>query len=353
MIFGKKTRTLLGLDITTSSIKLVELAEAGRGYRVESFAAEPTPANSINDKAIVDAQAVGEAIRRAVKRSGSKCREVAIAISGDAAITKTIQMAGGLSEAEMEGQVEIQADQYIPFPMEEGSHDFEIIGPNEADPEMNDVLLVATRTDNVDQREAAVAAAGLKSSVVDVEAFALENACRLLSHQIPNNGIGQSVAVVDIGASNTTFGVLRDMKVIYTRDFAFGGQQLTEEIMRTYGLSMEDAGRAKKEGGLPSNYEPEVLDPFIDDVTQQVSRSLQFYLASGGGREHPDLIIVCGGCANIPGIADVIASRGGIPTEVGDPLGQMKVSSRAKGQGIQRDANALLTAFGLALRSFD
>ncbi|MEL6367087.1 MAG: type IV pilus assembly protein PilM, partial [Pseudomonadota bacterium] len=256
----------MGLDITTSSIKLVELAEAGRGYRVESYSAEATPANSINDKAIVDTQAVGEAIRRAVKRSGTKVRDVAIAISGDAAITKTIQMPSGLSEAEMEGQVEIQADQYIPFPMEEVSHDFEIIGPNEADGEMNDVLLVATRTDNVDQREAAVSAAILKASVVDVEAFALENACRLLAHQIPNNGIGQSVAVIDMGASNTTFGVLQDMKVVYTRDFAFGGQQLTEEIMRTYGLSVEDAGRAKKEGGLPSNYEPEVLDPFIDDV---------------------------------------------------------------------------------------
>lgn len=353
MIFGKKNRNLLGLDITTSSIKLVELAEAGRGYRVESYSAEATPANSINDKAIVDTQAVGEAIRRAVKRSGTKVRDVAIAISGDAAITKTIQMPSGLSEAEMEGQVEIQADQYIPFPMEEVSHDFEIIGPNEADGEMNDVLLVATRTDNVDQREAAVSAAGLKASVVDVEAFALENACRLLAHQIPNNGIGQSVAVIDMGASNTTFGVLQDMKVVYTRDFAFGGQQLTEEIMRTYGLSVEDAGRAKKEGGLPSNYEPEVLDPFIDDVTQQVSRSLQFYLASAGGREQPDLVIMCGGCANIPGIADVIASRVGIPTEIGDPLGQMKVSARAKGQGIERDANALLTAFGLALRSFD
>ena len=249
--------------------------------------------------------------------------------------------------------MEIQAEQYIPFPMEEVSHDFEIIGPNEADSEMNDVLLVATRTDNVDQREAAVSAAGLKSAVVDVEAFALENACRLLAHQIPNNGIGQSVAVIDMGASNTTFGVLQDMKVVYTRDFAFGGQQLTEEIMRTYGLSVEDAGRAKKEGGLPSNYEPEVLDPFIDDVTQQVSRSLQFYLASGGGREQPDLIIMCGGCANIPGSADVIASRVGIPTEIGDPLGQMKVSARAKGQGSERDANALLTSFGLALRSFD
>jgi type IV pilus assembly protein PilM len=237
--------------------------------------------------------------------------------------------------------------------MEEVSFDYEIVGPNANDPELMDVLLVATRTDNVEQRQAAVQAAGLKTKIVDVEAFALENACQLLSHQIPDGGMGQSVAIVDIGASSTTFSVLRDLKVIYTRDFAFGGQQLTEEIMRTYGLSMEDAGRAKKQGGLPSNYQPEVLEPFVDDMTQQVSRSLQFYLASGGGREQPDMILVCGGCANIPGIADVISSRVGIPTEVGDPLGQMKISSKAKSQGVHKDSTALLTACGLALRSFD
>jgi type IV pilus assembly protein PilM len=147
--------------------------------------------------------------------------------------------------------------------------------------------------------------------------------------------------------------VLRDLKVLYTRDFAFGGQQLTEDIMRTYGLSLEEAGRAKKEGGLPSNYQPEVLEAFIDDMTQQVSRSLQFFLASGGNREQPEQILVCGGCANIPGITDVISSRVGIPTEIGDPLGQMKLSSRAKAQAVRKDATALLTACGLALRSFD
>ncbi|MEL7536847.1 MAG: pilus assembly protein PilM [Pseudomonadota bacterium] len=353
MVFGNKKKPLLGLDITTSSIKLIELSQSGKHFRVESYAAEPTPANAINEKNIVDSQAVGDAIRRAVKRSGSKTRDVAIAISGDAAITKVIQMPASLSEADLEGQVEIQADQYIPFPMEEVSFDFEIQGANDADPDMLDVLLVATRTDNVDQRQAAVDAAGLAAKVVDVEAFALENACQLLTHQVPNGGIGQALAVVDIGASSTTFSVLEDMRVIYTRDFAFGGQQLTEEIMRTYGLSMEDAGRAKKEGGLPSNYQPEVLDPFIDDMTQQVSRSLQFYLASGGGREQPDLILVCGGCANIPGIADVISSRVGIPTEIGDPMGQMKIASKAKSQGVRKDATALLTACGLALRSFD
>ena len=330
MLIAKKHRPLIGLDITTSSVKLIELGSVGGQYRVESYAAEATPQNSVNEKAVVDPTSVGDAVRRAVKRSGARSRECAIAISGDAAITKIIQMPGSLAENELEGQVELQADQYIPFPMEEVSYDFEVLGPAEHDPDMVDILLVATRTENVEQRQAAVEAAGLKARIVDVEAFALENACRLLKHQMPDEGLEHNVAVVDFGASSTTFSVLRDLKVIYTRDFAFGGQQLTEEIMRTYGLSHEDAGRAKKEGGLPSNYEPEVLDPFIDDMTQQVSRSLQFFLASGGGREQPEQILVCGGCANIPGVADVIGSRVGVPTEIGNPLGDMKLASRAQ-----------------------
>ncbi len=352
-LFQRKHRPLLGLDITTSSIKLIELSTAGGQYRVESYAAEATPVNSINEKSIVDAEAVGEAVRRAVKRSGTKNTEVALAISGDAAITKVIQMPRALRANDLEAQVQMQADQYIPFPMDEVSYDFEVIGPSEKDPDTNDVLLVATRTENVEQRQAAVRAAGLTAKIVDVEAFALENACRLLTHQMPDGGVDRTIAVVDFGASSTTFSVLRSLKVTYTRDFPFGGQQLTEEIMRTYGLSLEEAGRAKKEGGLPGNYQSEVLDPFIDDMTQQVNRSLQFYLASGSGREQPEKILVCGGCANIPGVADVIASRVGIAAEKGDPLGQMKLSARARTQAVHRDATALLTACGLALRSFD
>ena len=353
MFLRRQKKPLIGLDITTSSIKLIELVQAGRGFRVEAYAAEATPVNAVNEKVIVDSDAVGEAIGRALKRSGSRNRDVAIAISGDVAITKIIQMPGNISESDMEGQVELQADQYIPFPLEEVSFDYEVVGPSAKDPDALDVLLVATRTENVDQRVAAVEAAGMTVRLVDVEAFALENACRLLTHQMPENGIDRQVAVVDFGASTTTFSVLHDLRVVYTRDFAFGGQQLTEEIMRTYGLSLEDAGRAKKDGGLPSNYGPEVLDAFIDDMTQQVSRSLQFFLASGSSREQPDQILVCGGCANIPGVADVIASRVGIPTDIGDPLGQMKIGSRPKSQNVKKDSTALLIACGLALRSFD
>jgi len=353
-VFGSQAnRILIGLDITTSSIKLIELNQSGRSFRVESYAAEPTPPNAINEKAIVDAEAVGDTIRRAVKRSGTKIKDVAFAISGDAVITKVIQMPSSLEEGDLEDQVELQADQYIPFPMEEVSFDFEVIGESEHDPDMQDVLLVATRTENVDQRQIAVETAGMTARVVDVEAFAVENACQLLAHQMVDNGEGKFIVIVDFGASSTTFSVLKDLKVMYTRDFAFGGRQLTEEIMRTYGLSVDDAGRAKKEGGLPSNYQPEVLDAFIDDMSQQVSRSLQFFLASGSDREQPSQILVCGGCANIPGVADVIGSRVGIPTQIGDPLGQMKLSAKATAQGVRGDATALLTACGLALRSFD
>jgi type IV pilus assembly protein PilM len=353
VLFRSSNKSLLGLDITTSSVKLIELSKSGETYRVEAYAAEATPLNAVNEKAIVDAQVVGEAVRRALKRSGAKSRDAAVAISGDAAITKTIQMPASFNGTELEGQVELQADQYIPFPMEEVSYDFEVVGKNERDPDMIDVLLVATRTENVEQRQAAVEAAGLRARIMDVEPFAVENACRLLRHQMLDDGMGHNVAVVDFGASSTTFSVLRDVKVIYTRDFAFGGQQLTEEIMRTYGLTLEEAGRAKKEGGLPSNYEPEILEPFIDDMTQQVSRSLQFFLASGTNREQPEQILICGGCANIPGVADVIGSRVGIPTQIGNPLGMMKISSKARSQGVMKDATALLTACGLALRSFD
>lgn len=350
--FRTASRPLIGLDITTSSIKLIELSQSGGSYRVEAYAAEATPPSAINEKAIVDADAVGDAIRRAAKRAGARAKEAAVAISGDAVITKSIQMPRSLSARDLEMQIDLQADQYIPYPMDEVSYDFEVLGTSEKDPELVDVLLVATRTENVEQRQAAVVAAGLIPRIVDVEAYALQNACRLLTHQMPSGGAG-TVAVVDFGASTTTFSVLRNHIVVYTRDFAFGGTQLTEEIMRTYGLTVEEAGRAKKEGGLPSNYQPEVLDPFIDDMTQQVTRSLQFYQASGTGRETPEMILVCGGCANIPGVADVISSRVGIPAERGDPLGQMKISTKAKAQGVRKDATALLTACGLALRSFD
>jgi len=346
-----KAKPVIGLDISSSAIKLVELSKSGNGYRVEAYAAEGLPSNAVNEKAITDVDAVGAAIRRAVKRSGSKLNDVAVAIAGDAVISKTIQLPAGLPARELEAQVELQADQYIPFPMEEVRFDFEVLGPSERDSETLDVELVASRTENVELRTSAVKAAGLNPKIVDVEEFALDNACKLLRHQMPNNGIERTVSVIDFGATTSTFAVIENNKVIYSRDFNFGGYQLTEDIMNTYGLSYEEAGKAKKLGGLPSNYEPQVLDPFIDDMTQQVNRAMQYYLASSPDRIQPEQLIICGGCANISGVTQVIGSKISTPVVLGNPIGDMKVANRAK--NVDRDATALMIACGLALRSFD
>lgn len=351
--FGRKSKPLIGLDISSSAVKLVEFTRQGNGFALACYAAEGMPAGAINEKSIVDIEAAGEAIRKCVKRSGTNLKDAAIAIGGAAVITKVITMPASLGDDEMGEQIELQADQYIPFPLEEVSYDYEVIGPSDSDPDMVDVLLAATRSENVEQRQEVLAAAGLTAKVVDIEAYALENACRLLTYQMPDLGVERTIAVVDFGATTTTFSVLNDLRIIYTRDQQFGGKQLTEEVMRQYGLSYEEAGKAKKEGGLPDNYQAEVLHPFMDDMAQQVNRSMQFFLSSNSQYESLDLLIICGGCSGIPGADTHIQERTGIPTVIGNPFGEVKVSSKAKAQLAESDAGALMIACGLALRSFD
>lgn len=353
MLFKPKAKPKIGVDLSTSSVKLIEISRSGDTYKVETYAAEPMPPNAITDKVIQDPDAVGDAIRKAVKRAGSRVKDAAVAIGGASVITKTVPMPGSLSDAELGSQIESQADQYIPFPMEEVSFDYEILGPSPNDPEMVDVLLAATRRENVESRQAALEIGGLKAEVVDIEAYAVENACELLTYQMPDEGLDKTIALVDFGATTTTFSVLHDRKIIYTRDQAFGGKQLTEEIMRHYGLSFEEAGKAKKEGGLPSNYKQEILDPFVEDMAQQINRSIQFFLSSSNEYEDLAQIIICGGCATIAGAAEYIQDRLETPTVVGDPLGQMKLSGKAKAQLVESDSAALILACGLAMRSFD
>ena len=351
-LFKQKQPVVLGLDISSTAIKLLELGQSGDRMRVESYAVEPLPANSVIEKNIADVEAVGEAIKRAVKRSASRTKLAAVAVAGSAVITKIIAMPASLSEDEMEQQIELEADQYIPYSLEEVNLDFEVIGPSENDPERIDVLLAASRSENVDIRIAAIELAGLKAKIVDVEAYAMENAFSLLIPQLPEQGIDQTIAVIDIGATMTTLNVMHDRKTIYTREQVFGGKQLTEEIQRRYGLSYEEAGMAKRQGGLPDNYIPEVLEPFKDAMTQQVSRSLQFFYGSSQ-YNNVDHIVLAGGSAMIPGIDEMIANKLGVHTSVANPFTNMTLASRVKAQSLSNDAPALMIAAGLAMRSFD
>ena len=295
---------------------------------------------------------MGEAIKRAAKRSGSRTKFAAAAVAGSAVITKTIAMPATLNEEDMEQQIQLEADQYIPYPLEEVNLDFEVLGPTENDPERVDVLLAASRSENVDVRVAAIELAGLKAKIIDVEAYAMENAFSMLAPQLPEQGIDQTIAVVDVGATMTTLNVMHDLKTIYTREQVFGGKQLTEEIQRRYGLSYEEAGMAKRQGGLPDNYVPEVLEPFKDAMAQQVSRSLQFFFSSSH-YSNVDHIVLAGGSAMIPGIDEMIADKLGVHTSIANPFTNMTLASRVKAQSLSNDAPALMIACGLAMRSFD
>lgn len=351
-LFSRKAPPLLGLDISSTAVKLLELSRSGNRYRVESYAVEPLAPNAVVEKNITDPEAVGETIRRAVKRSGTRAKHAAVAVAGSAVITKVITMPAGLSDDEMESQIQLEADQYIPYPLEEVNLDFEVIGPSAKNPETVDVLLAASRSENVDVRVAALESAGLVAEIVDVEAYAMENAFQLIADQLPDRGRDKTIAVVDIGATMTTFNVMHDLKSIYTREQVFGGKQLTEEIMRRYGLSYEEAGMAKKHGGLPDNYVPEVLDPFKEAMAQQVSRSLQFFFSSTQYNS-VDHIVLAGGSASITGIRDLMEAKIGTPVTIANPFANMALSSRIKPQGLSSDAPALMIACGLALRSFD
>lgn len=351
-LFRTKTQNMLGVDISSSAIKLLELSKNGDKYRVESYSVEPLPVNSVVEKNITDVEAVGEALKKAVKRSGSRQRNAALAVAGSAVITKIVQMPADLSEEELESQIIVEADQYIPYSLEEVNLDFEVQGPNEASSDHMDVLLAASRSENIDIRVAAADLGGLISKVVDVEAYAIDNAFSLIAPQLPNAAKDMIVAVFDVGATMTTLNVLHDSKTIYIREAVFGGKQLTEEIQRRYGLSYEEAGMAKKQGGLPDNYAPEVLDPFKEALTQQISRSLQFFF-SASQFSSVDHIVLAGGNAAIADIDQLIEQRLGITTSIANPFANMTLSPRIKAQVLSNDASALMIACGLALRSFD
>ena len=351
-LFGKKSIPLLGIDISSTSVKLVELSRSGKTYKIESYAVVPLPSNSVVDKRVEDVDAVGQCVEKAVKKSGTKLETAAIAVAGSSVITRTISMPGSLTDEEMADQILVEADQYIPFDMEDVSYDFSIIGPTPDSADQVDVLLAASQRENVDQRVGCCEYAGLTAKVVDVEAYATEHAFDLIRHQIPDQGIDRVVAVVDIGATTMTIVVLHDGNIIYTRDQQFGGKQLTDEIMRRYGLSYEDAGRQKRQGGLPANYQQEVLDPFKQNIVQEINRALQFFFANSSFNA-VDHIVIAGGTSYIQGIGQNIENDLGVATVAADPSNHLKISSRVSAERVHGDSSTLLVSFGLALRSFD
>jgi len=355
-VFGKllvkKKPPLLGVDLSASSVKILELSKSGEHYRVERYAVEPMPQNAMVEHSITEVEQVAQAMARAVKRSGSRIKTVALAVPGSHVISKVVVMPAGLNDRDMQTQIEMEADRHIPYPLDEVNMDFQVLGPTQEGADQVNVLLAACRKEIVDDYVAVANAAGLTPMVIDIETYAMENAYGLIAKNMAGGGMEKTVAVLDVGATTTTINVMHNSRSVYTRDHTFGGRQLTEEIQRRYGLSYEEAGLAKKQGGLPDNYQTDVLRPFMEAMCQEIMRALQFFYSSSPFNS-VDQVLLAGGCAQIPGIDELVAARVGVPSAVTNPFSNMSLASRIKPQMLSADAPSLMVSCGLALRGFD
>ena len=349
-LYRKPSKGLVGVDISSTTVKLLELSVKNGRYWVESYAVMPLPENSVVEKSILNPEAVADALERVVNLANPHTTHVAIAVPTSMVIHKIIEMEADMTDEEREVQIRMDAEQYIPFPLDEVSLDFEILPDRLANPNRVNVLLVATRTENVDTRVEVLELAGLVAKVADVESYAMERAFSVFADTLPMGA--NTVGILDIGHTMTTLSVMQKGKIIYTREQVFGGRQLTQDVQSRYGLSFEEAGRAKKERTLPDDYDTEVLEPFLDAVVQQAARSLQFFFSSSQFNEI-DHILLAGGIANIPGLAKLLQQKLGYRVTIANPFLQMGFSPQIDIKKIENDASSLMVACGLALRSFD
>ena len=344
---------MLGIDISSSSVKLVELGRDKAGALVlERCAIEPLERGWVVDGNIEKFDEVVEALRRLVKKSGTRAKNAALALPASAVITKRIVLPGGMSDLELEVQVESEANQYIPFSLDEVSLDFCVVGPSANSSGDVDVVIAASRKEKVQDRQGLAEAAGLKPMVMDVESYASRLAMDRLIKGLPNQGVGALVALFEIGALTTSLQVIRGEEVLYDRDQAFGGAQLTQLIVRQYGFSPEEAESKKRNGELPDDYGSAVLSPFVESLAQEVARALQFFFTSTQFNQI-DHIVLAGGCAVLPGADEVVASRTQINTILANPFADMVLSERVRAKSLLADASSLMAACGLALRRFD
>jgi type IV pilus assembly protein PilM len=352
-LFGHDSRPLIGVDVSSSAVKMLELADSGKGMRrVERYAITPLPKDAVQEGAITKMEIVEAAVREAWKLLDTKTRDVAMALPSSSVITKRIMLPGNATDAEIETQVNAEANQVASFPLGDVSLDYQILGPNAKNPAENDALLVLARRERVEERVALAEAAGLKTVIMDVDAFATLTAYEQMAFQLPEQGNGQIIAIVDIGANSTHVNVLNDNQTVYQREHALGGNTLTSEISRRFDLPAEEAEDAKRKGLLPDSYESEVLQPFLDSVAQEIGRALQLFF-SATSFQRVDHILLAGGCAAIPGLDDVVHSKMQTSTLIANPFSKMAVSSHVKARQLASEAPSLFVACGLALRRFD
>jgi len=351
-LLGRKHAPMIGLDVSSSSVKLVELSQdVSGGFVLERFAAESFEKGWITDGQIEKFDEVADAVKRVVVKSGTRTKNVVMAMPQSAVITKRIMLPAGLREEELELQVESEANQYIPFSLDEVSLDFCVIGPSLTSVGDVEVLIAASRKDRVQDRQGLAEAAGLKPVVLDIESHASRLAMSRIVGALPNEGKDALVALFEIGADTTSLKVLRDDEMLYDRDQAFGGSQLTQLISRQYGFSYEEAEQKKLAGDLPDDYDNAILVPFVDSLSQEIGRALQYFFTSTPHHK-VHYVMLAGGTATVPGLKDRVTELTGFASMVVNPFENMKLGGAVRESKLRREAPSYLTACGLAMRRF-
>ncbi|HHQ69348.1 MAG TPA: type IV pilus assembly protein PilM [Halothiobacillaceae bacterium] len=353
----------IGVDISSTSVKLVQLSKKKDRYQILALAVEKLPAGAVQGKSVTDIDAVAVAINRAVTRCRIKAKNLILAVPSSAAVSRVIRIENPGNEFELEEQVRMEADQHIPFPIEDVNFDFEPIETDVAGKRKRrqqqgedasiEVLMAATRTDHVDSRVAVAEAAGMKVDIIDIESFALQNAfATFIAPTLTPEQLLQPVALFDIGDSSITINVFINGEIAYTREHDGGGGILTEDIAAHYGISSEEAEEKKINNQLPEDYTRKVLQPFLDTLAMNIERYLQYYYADSHGSA-VNLILLAGGTTNTDGIVDRVYDETGIETRIANPLAQIDRGPGVSAEQIARHGSASLIAAGLALRSFD
>lgn len=347
----RKSKAVVGLDIGSSAVKAVELKSAGSaGFRVVAFASEPVPPDTIVDGAIVDGVAVADAIRRIFDTKRFKAKDVVASLSGNAVIVKKIALPV-MTEAELDESIHWEAEQYIPFDIQDVNLDYQILDatPGEGGKQTMDVLLVAAKRDKIAEYTGVIAQAGRSAVVVDIDAFAVQNCFE------QNYGLDGGVTVLlNAGASSINVNIIAGEQSLFTRDISVGGNAFTEAVQREFNLSFEAAEQAKKGqpvDGVPFEDVRSVLRTMNEAVALEIQKTFDFFKATTS-EDRIDRIVLCGGASRVDGFAELLEDRFGAPVEFLDPFKTVAFDAQRLGLSQPADlAPTAAVAVGLALRT--
>lgn len=350
-MFLREKKSIVGVDIGSRFIKIVGLSRSPKGFKVNLAAIEPVPVNAIVDNSIIDIDAVADSVKRAIKKSRIKPSRAVTSVPSSVVIMKSIKVPGFLRGAELHDHVMLEAEGHIPYPINEVSIDYSLIGKSSRDQDMSEIVIVASRTENIDSRVSALELAGFKAEVIDVS-FSSMHRCVMTAGDYFGVDSDRTVAVIDAGFSFSRIYVYRGDEMLYFRENAFGSRSMIDEIVRRYGLSYEEAELACSTGNLPDGYREDIIDPFVDSLSQQISRYIQFFASSDDGCSI-DEIVIGGGCAALPGVKDAVERNTRINSSLFSVMDFSSLQKMIPGCEEYSKMGGFMSACGLALRGLE